>query len=271
MHRLLKQLDDVDLGRARYMRPGGRDLGRRLLGVLVALVLVAAGGAVFAHKQWGLTLTTHGIQRPGPLGTPPVVPAGLGSVRYMKIDPATGEPVSYDPCRPIHYVVNDTLAPPGGDDAVRRAVQEVSADTGLAFEYDGHSDDLPTPGPQALLGNETKPVLIAWTTPQVAPKLAGNVAGFGGSAAVTDDYTGRMHYVTGQVVLDAPDLTDVMARPTGPAEVQAIVMHELGHLVGLAHVDDPHELMDGKNVGRLSFGPGDREGLAKLGSGACFH
>jgi hypothetical protein len=34
---------------------------------------------------------------------------------------------------------------------------------------------------------------------------------------------------------------------------------------------DPGELMHADNVGRLALGPGDREGLAALGSGRCFH
>jgi hypothetical protein len=38
----------------------------------------------------------------------------------------------------------------------------------------------------------------------------------------------------------------------------------------LDHVDDPSELMYDRNVGLTEFGPGDREGLAALGSGSCF-
>jgi predicted Zn-dependent protease len=73
------------------------------------------------------------------------------------------------------------------------------------------------------------------------------------------------------VALDAPQLTEVMARDAGGEQVRAILMHELGHLVGLDHVDDPGELMYAESVGTLGFGAGDREGLASLGSGRCFH
>jgi hypothetical protein len=101
--------------------------------------------------------------------------------------------------------------------------------------------------------------------------LGGTVAGVGGSTPGLDEYAGELRYVTGAVALDAPQLTDVMARPNGPAQVRAIIVHELGHLVGLQHVPDPAELMYPKNVGQLDLGPGDREGLAALGSGRCFH
>ena len=40
-------------------------------------------------------------------------------------------------------------------------------------------------------------------------------------------------------------------------------MHELGHVVGLGHVDDPCELMNADNKGRTSFGSGDLRGLGR--------
>ena len=53
------------------------------------------------------------------------------------------------------------------------------------------------------------------------------------------------------------------------AEQQAIVDHEFGHVVGLDHVHDPRELMNEDNVGLTTYGPGDREGLARLGAIDC--
>jgi predicted Zn-dependent protease len=47
------------------------------------------------------------------------------------------------------------------------------------------------------------------------------------------------------------------------------VLHELGHLVGLAHVQDEHELMYAENIGQLDFGRGDLAGLARVGATAC--
>jgi hypothetical protein len=81
--------------------------------------------------------------------------------------------------------------------------------------------------------------------------------------------SGASYYATGVVALDAPDFRNILSRPGGHAEARAIVMHELGHLVGLAHVHDPHELMNERNVGQLDFGPGDLRGLAALGAGPC--
>ena len=61
----------------------------------------------------------------------------------------------------------------------------------------------------------------------------------------------------------------ILREPHGTESLRAIVLHELGHIVGLAHVDDPHELMYGDNIGMTDFGPGDLTGLARLGQGAC--
>jgi predicted Zn-dependent protease len=75
--------------------------------------------------------------------------------------------------------------------------------------------------------------------------------------------------VTGIVALDTPTMRRVLQRSDGRLAARAILMHELGHVVGLAHVDDPGELMYDDNVGRTSFGPGDLRGLAALGRAPC--
>ena len=111
-------------------------------------------------------------------------------------------------------------------------------------------------------------MLIAWSSPEEVPQLAGNVAGRGGSTAVSVSGR-RAALVSGQVALDAPDLARIMLRPDGPAYVRAVILHELGHVVGLDHVDDPTQLMHAENSGLTGFAAGDLAGLALLGSGPC--
>ena len=49
------------------------------------------------------------------------------------------------------------------------------------------------------------------------------------------------------------------------------MQHELGHLVGLDHVQAATQLMYPETTSDLTdFAPGDRQGLAALGRGTCF-
>jgi len=51
--------------------------------------------------------------------------------------------------------------------------------------------------------------------------------------------------------------------------VRAVIQHELAHLVGLAHIDRPAELMFPETSQQRDFGPGDLTGLATMGAGTC--
>jgi hypothetical protein len=77
-------------------------------------------------------------------------------------------------------------------------------------------------------------------------------------------------YVSGTVALDAPQIAPVLDRRAGRSVVEAIVLHELGHLVGLAHVEDSGQLMYPEVQSSLTdLAPGDLTGLSRLGAGAC--
>ncbi|QDG91017.1 matrixin family metalloprotease [Pseudarthrobacter sp. NIBRBAC000502770] len=207
-----------------------------------------------------------------PLGTPP---ASTGSTAFvLQESPRATQPViAYDPCRPVHYVVRPDNALPGGDVLIREAVAAVSQASGLQFVDDGPTTEAPSDDRSAFqpdrYGKRWVPLLIAWSTPVETPGLAGNVAGLGGSAYV--EVAGHpLVLEAGQVRLDAPDLAGIIAgRPDGAAEVRAIIMHELGHVLGLDHVNDPTQLMYAENMGVRDFAAGDRAGLALLGSGPC--
>lgn len=271
MQRLLRELDDLDAAVTRPRTHRRGELPRRLAAAGVAMLLVVMIGGVFAHKQFGLTIGADGIAVAQPLGRPPEVGDRDGHYAFMMVQDASDSPVAYDPCRPIEYVVNDAARPAGAEDVLAEAIAEISAATGLVFRAVGTTRDEPRSAGSLRAPLRREPVHIAWTTPSAVPELDGRVAGIGGSTARKDEYSGTQYYVTGMVALDAPQLGDVLARPGGEAQVRAIVIHELSHLVGLDHVDDPGELMYADNVGRLDLGPGDRRGLALVGAGRCIH
>jgi len=192
-----------------------------------------------------------------------------GSYAFMDHQPGSAAPVTWSSCKPIHVVVNDAQAPPEGWGIVMDALDQVQAASGLDFVVDGRSTALPTYTVSSPDGTDWDPVLIAWTTPARSPQLRGNVDGYGGSTTVSDPASGRKYYVTGQIALDAPQLTRALHGPDGADGVRGVIVHELGHVIGLAHVRDGNETMarSTRRDGRL--GPGDRAGLALLGSGPC--
>ncbi len=191
-------------------------------------------------------------------------------IAHQEGDPSS--PVGYDPCKPVRVKVNPLNAPAGFQGLVEEALARVGAAAGLRLEYDGTSDERPQWEneyvPAFLGAPRNRAGLIAWADADEVPELAGRVAGIGGSVAVEDQF-GRTRFITGGVTLDRALFEELMTSDPGRSGARAILLHELAHMVGLAHVDDPGELMNADNRGLLDFGPGDLQGLAKVGAGTC--
>ena len=217
---------------------------------------------------------TAGVEAaPFPLGFPLWPPREGGAYEFLSLQADGVTPVAYDSCRPIHFVIRPDGAPAGGDQVVRAAIARLSEVTGLHFVDDGASDeattiDRPIFQPDRY-GDRWAPVLIAWETEEQNPELAGVTVGQAGSTAVSLGDGPRV-FVTGTVSLDAGQFPGILAVRDGAATARAIVLHELGHLVGLAHVDDEGQLMypEARRDDR-DFAAGDLTGLARLGRGQC--
>ena len=207
-----------------------------------------------------------------PLGTPlPAPPAG-GTHGFVAHQADGVTPVGYDPCRPVHYVVRPDNAPEGGEQLLRDAVARVAEVTGLRFVHDGPTAEASTAS-RALFqpdtyGDRWAPVLISWQTETENPGFGTSTIGQAGSAAVGIG-GGPEVLVTGVVDLDAAAFADLMAEPGGVPLARAVVLHELGHLVGLAHVADESQLMNPSTRDVLDYAAGDLTGLVRLGTGAC--
>ncbi len=237
-----------------------------LSAVLFLVVLVLGPGSEMAALRRVLGL---GGDR---LGDPADVPAG-GTYAFLQHQEGDeDDPVTWDPCREIRYEINPDGAPGGEDDTVavvQDAVADVAGITGLRFSYEGVTDRRPEWSRGFVAVGRPAPVLIAWASEDEVPDLEGRVAGIGGATARSDGADGRMRYVTGGVTLDTDFYDDLADEPGGDAVGRAVLLHELGHLVGLGHVDSPSELMYADNVGRLDFATGDLNGLVRLGQGRC--
>ena len=128
MHR---QLRELDRWYAQESRPSGRrGDGRRrfLVGGTTAVVAVLATGHVLDVQ--GLDIGLDGIHARHGAG-PSTPHADSGSYRFIAHQAGLpDDPVTYDPCRPIHVVVNDAIAPPGADRLLDEALSEVASATG---------------------------------------------------------------------------------------------------------------------------------------------
>jgi hypothetical protein len=189
---------------------------------------------------------------------------GGGSYAFV-VTTSDGDPVSWNHCERIHYVVNPDGAPDEWEDVVRDGVAEVTEASGFEFQYDGTSIERAF-GKRVADADDPPPVLIAWADADEVPDLAGLTAGIGGSTP--GRVGGRVEFVTGVVVLDT-DAYDRMELRGDRRSQELILAHELGHVLGLDHVDDIDELMNAEYVGQDGFGPGDRDGLQRLHDLPC--
>lgn len=206
-----------------------------------------------------------------PVAAPPPASGTDGSFAPVAMGP-DGEPVSYDPCRRIHVVMNEAGAPPEGLDVVLAAMAQANAASGFRFVFDGTTDEVfaedRAPYQPDWYPDVWAPVLVSWSDPTAVPDLAGDIAGLGGSQPVIDD--DAWVFVTGTVTLDAATFDQILTNSgQGAEDATAIVAHEFGHVLGLNHVDDEGELMFASNTGQTVFGPGDLTGFRALHDGPC--
>ena len=196
-------------------------------------------------------------------------PDGAGYAVWDRND--DGLPIRWDPCSTVEVVVSPTGAPTGARDDLDEAIARLAAHTGLSIRVVGDTDERPAadrPAFQPERYGDTRwaPVLVAWAEPHEQGVPLRDIDR-GLAVPVAVGAPGARVFVTGQVVLNVQrdDLRpgfDDRADSWG-----ATLLHELAHLVGLAHVDEQDELMSvHPGTGPIAFGPGDRAGLAAVGA-----
>ena len=227
------------------------------------------------------------LETPEPAQAAGVAATTTGPHAFNELAADGVTPISYDPCQPIPYVVRNVGAPPEGQQLIDEALAMISSASGLTFVAEGPTDEPPSRDDEERqlyqydrYGDRIAPVLVAWSNADESPELGSEdggeseTLGYAYSDAVyaTDDDSDAapMVYATGEVVLDAPDLQWELDEGSGYEYVRAVIAHELAHLVGLDHVEDPGELMNPMIDELVAFGPGDLQGLAILGQGVCY-
>jgi hypothetical protein len=153
----------------------------------------------------------------------------------------------WDPCKdPITYQI-DTTVPPTADEeaAIHAAVATASAASGHTFRYMGAiASGTPAAGVDAVIGYRSLSV--------------GNLGSGGGTPNSNLELVTGTAYVQSGMAPDARRLS---------------LIHEIGHLLGLAHVSDPTEVMFGAAVVPYFsvYQAGDLEGMRLVGTSMpCF-
>lgn len=162
-----------------------------------------------------------------------------------------GSPVTWDPCRPIPYVVNPAGAPADWRELVGTAVDRVSEASGLEFADLGTTEDRNWSDRRA-----GDPVLVLWGAEADHAELDGPVLGMSGATY----WPGSRYYQTGWALLESEAYQEME-----PWRAQRVTDHELAHVVGLGHVLDRSQVMyEGQSTSRV-FAEGDLAGLARVG------
>lgn len=211
---------------------------------------------------------------PGAAGAPP------NSTAYEMVSP-DGTPVRWNPCAAIHYIVNTANMPADGMNDLQTGLAMVSAATGISFVSEGTTSEVPTAtrdGFQpAVYGQRWAPVLIGWQNSLSGGfNLSGREIGISKWQGAYTTSSPDAELVSGEVVLLTPNFSAGL--PSGFATMASrgtLMLHELGHVMGLNHPADMHQVMSASvpnDMGGVpaAYQAGDLAGLHALGaSGGC--
>lgn len=193
---------------------------------------------------------------------PPYDPPGSASAYTI-----TGTRTRWDSCKRITWAFNPHHAPGHALSQLKEGISRIHAATGLEFKYVGRTSAKPQPTSSTA---KKANITVGWRTARdfAAFRHAPQTAGIGGRSWYTGyrepDGSRVNRAFTGGVVFNA---NQHLGRGFGKGHTWGeVIIHELGHVMGLDHTDAKTQIMYYSTLGRnADWGAGDLTGLRKLG------
>jgi hypothetical protein len=177
------------------------------------------------------------------------------------VPPVDGTPVRWNGCQVVAYQTRTATAYAGARGDIQAALAAVGAQTGLRFVDAGEVATVPS---VAYGRGGTEPLLIGFVTAGESDLFTGAPTGVVG---VAGSYYSGTRFVSGRVALEKDRLAPLPR--TGPYSTMTVLLHELGHAVGLGHVHDVTQIMNPSVVNYGDWGAGDLTGLRALSTPGC--
>jgi hypothetical protein len=243
-------------------------------------VFTQNGGEIIADISGYFTGQATAARLPPPVPVPnPASPGPSTDYAYsLALGPSGltgpargGDPIRWDTCRSIRYVVNYGGNRQQYQPLVREAFDRLSAASGIRFVDRGPSSFIPTsnsPHPispqDAYAGRADFDLLVAFAGPDQTDMVPGGVAGVANVAWVSAGGA-KPIYVLASVVIDHKDVSD--SPPWSSVGAGPVLLHELGHVVGLTHVSRTQVMSPVASPGGpVTYQGGDLAGLWREGS-----
>lgn len=240
----------------------------------------SAAKALRVIDRWQPTGTTEEVPPEGEPGgevpepTPQVAPQvdpqqlALDAVDFT----LTANGARWNPCATIGVRLNSAGAPATAEADTVEALRRVNDASGLRLTYLGTTTVVPEE--MFLDYPADTQVVIAWTSPAESSMLASGegAVGVGGFVSRSGwlDAAGNRVWATqrGGVVLDRGEAVAQTGGFGAGDTVGELLMHEVGHVVGLGHAARERQVMYPFLTGQPddTWGPGDLAGLQAVGA-----